>query len=135
MSILGLFKRQSFTERPERQTLTVPIHEKIDRAESQPVLEAAAGQLAKSGLLWKWLTCDNTAKLVRWDQTERAFLRGSLDDWCHWFGQRFIVRDSSNQEYLGPSPVVADRLISAVLSHPQLPTATWTLQLQKRGTK
>ena len=61
IDIMGLFKRQTFTERPpERQILTVPIHAQVDHVEAQPVLEKAAEQIVGSGRVWRW---DGTAKL------------------------------------------------------------------------
>jgi hypothetical protein len=53
---MGLFKRQSFSAPPERQILMVPVHEKVDKEEAQPILAAAAEKAAKSGLLWKWIS-------------------------------------------------------------------------------
>ena len=85
--ILGLFKRQNFTERPpERQTLVIPVHERVDKSESQSVLEAAAAQIAGSALLWRWIRHDGSARLCRWDTSEKAFLQGNLDDWARFFG-------------------------------------------------
>jgi hypothetical protein len=61
MSILELFKRQTFTDRPpERQTLTVPCHERADKEESLPILAAAADRIAKSGLVWNWISYDGS---------------------------------------------------------------------------
>jgi hypothetical protein len=75
---MSLFKKQTFTDRPpERQVLTVPIHEEIDnqykQAEVQPVLAKAAEQIARSGLFWKWPSYDGTVKLCRWDASEKVF--------------------------------------------------------------
>jgi hypothetical protein len=63
---------------------------------------AAAEQVAKSGLLWKWVSYDGTIKLVRWDAAEQVFLRGSLNDWYHFFGTHFVVKDGAGREFLGP---------------------------------
>jgi hypothetical protein len=131
-NIMGLFKRQSFSAPPERQILMVPVHEKVDKEEAQPILAAAAEKAAKSGLLWKWISYDGTAKLCHWDTSEQVFLRGSLNDWQLFFGTRWVVKDTNHQEYRGPSPVVTDRLLQAVLAHPDLPVASWALQLAKR---
>ena len=130
---VDIFKRQSFTSRPpERQILTVPVHEKINKPESQSILAAAADQIARSGLLWKWVSYDGTVKLCHWDAAEKVFLRGSIDDWINFFGRRWRVFDTNNREFLGPSPVVADRLIAAVLAHPDTPVASWAVQLQRQ---
>ena len=123
----------------ERQVLTVPVHEDVDKeykqAEVQKVLAKAAEQIANSNLVWKWINYDNSLKLCYWDRLEKAFLRGSLTDWIHFFGSHFIVKDTNNREYFGASPVVTDRLIAAVLNHPATPTASWALQLKmKRET-
>jgi hypothetical protein len=137
IDLLGLFKRQTFTDRPpERQILTVPLHERIDKEESRSVLAKAAEQIVGSGLVWGWDSYDGTVKLCHWDAAQKVFLRGALNDWIHFFGRHWRVFDTNNQEYLGPSPVVADRLISAVLAHAVLPTASWDLQLamKREGT-
>jgi hypothetical protein len=133
IDLLGIFKRPTFTARPsERQLLTVPVHERIDKAESQPVLATAAAQVAGSGLVWKWVCYDGTSKLCSWDGAQKVFLRGSLNDWILFFGSRWAVKDTNGVEYRGPSLVVADRLLQAVLKHPALPIATWALQLQRK---
>lgn len=133
MNVLNLFKGQSFTTRPpERQTRTVPVHEKVDKEESQAVLATAAEQIAGSGLVWRWPCHDGTAKLVHWDAEQRVFLRGSLHDWQTFFGTRWVVKDTRHQEYRGPSPAVTDRLLQAVIAHPELPVASWDLQLAKQ---
>lgn len=138
MNVLNLFKGQSFTTRPpERQTLTVPLHTRVDKVESQPVLAKAAEQIATSGLVWAWVS-DGTAKpkLCQWDSAQRVFLQGSLQDWQLFFGRHWVLKDTNNQEFAGPSPAVCDRLLQAVLTHPELPTATWALQLAKqKGAK
>jgi hypothetical protein len=116
----------------ERKLLTVPRHESVDKPEMSPVLALAAAQLASSGLLWKWVCTDGTAKLVSWDSSQKVFVRGTVEDWAIFMGQHWMVRDSDGREYLGPSFVVCDRLIQAVLKHPLLPIASWALQLKRK---
>lgn len=133
IDILSLFKRQDFTERPpERQTLVLPVHERIDEPESQPVLEAAAQQVVMSKLVWRWPKYDGTSRLCRWDSAQKVFLQGSLNDWIYFIAENWHVRDANGVEYLGPSPVIMDRLLQKILAHPELPTASWALQLQRR---
>jgi hypothetical protein len=132
-NLVDMFKQHSFTDRtPERQTLRVPIHERINDRESIPIITAAANQIAKSGKVWKWHCSNGTLKLVHWNDKEQAFLRGSLEDYAISFGKWFVVRDTMNVEYLGPSIVVCDRLVAAVLKHPDTPEASWSLQLQMK---
>jgi hypothetical protein len=137
VNILELFKTNSFTQRPpEKQFLTVPVHQQIDQepkqAEIQAVLTVAAAQVVGSGLLWHWVRHDGTAKLCRWDSVQEVFLQGSLTDWVLFFARHWRIRDTTGQEYLNSSPVVTDRLIQAVLKHPDLPIASWALQLAKK---
>jgi hypothetical protein len=137
IDLLGLFKRQVFTDRPpERQVLVVPIHERIDKihrqTEVQAVLAKAAEQIARSGLVWRWLCHDNTYKLCYWDASQKVFLRGSLNDWILFFGTHWRIQDTTGQEYRGASPGVMDRLIAAILLHPETPTASWAMQLQRK---
>jgi hypothetical protein len=113
----------------ERKILTVPLHEAVDKPQMQSVLAAAAEQIAISGIVWKWHCYDGSDKLVSWDSKQQVFLRGSLEDWAIFIGRHWIVRDTSNREYLGPSLVVCDRLVAAVLAHPETPIADWALQL------
>jgi hypothetical protein len=133
----NLFRTNSSTVRSiERQVLVVPVHEDVDKeykqAEVQKVLAKAAEQIANSGLLWKWINYDTSVKMCYWSKAEKAFLRGSLIDWAFFFGDNWIVRDSNNVPYRGPSPIVTDRLIAAVLAHPDTPIANWALQLQMK---
>jgi len=120
----------------ERQVLTVPVHEYINmenkQAEIQAVLAKAAEQIASSGLIWKWVSTNGSVKLCYWDKAQMVFLRGSLTDWQFFFGSNWRVKDTNGQEYLGPSPVVTDRLIAAVLNHPATAVATWALQLKMK---
>lgn len=130
LNILDFFKQHSFTDRSaERATLIVPIHEKINDRESQPTLAKAAQEIASSGKVWKWHTYDGGVKLCSWDTKQQVFLRGSLEDWCAFFGRHWVVRDTNNREFLGPSLVVCDRLVTAVLVHPATPRADWSVQL------
>jgi hypothetical protein len=124
----------STTPKAERQILIVPLHGRINQQQGDTpvVLARAAEQLARSGLLWKWIGIDGKPRLVYWDSKQKIFIRGTLDDWVYYFGDHWRVRDTNNVEYRGPSPVVTDRLIAAVLSHPELPTACFALQLQRK---
>jgi hypothetical protein len=121
----------------ERKTLQIPVHEAVDKPEMSPVLAAAAAQLATSGKLWKWITTDGTAKLTAWDSQQQLFIRGTTVDWAVFIGQHWKVKDTKNIEYAGPSVLVTDRLIAAVLAHPQTPVASFALQLRmkREGTK
>jgi hypothetical protein len=133
INIIDLFKQHSFTDRtPERQALLVPIHERINLPESQPILAKAAEQLATSGKLWKWQCSNGSLKLVHWDAKQQVFLRGTLEDWAVFFGRHWVVRDTTNREFLGPSLVVTDRLVAAVLKHPETKEASWSLQLSMK---
>jgi hypothetical protein len=122
------------TPRVARQILIVPLHGKINQqqGETPVVLAKAAEQLARSGMLWKWIGIDGKGKLCSWDSSQKVFVRGNIEDWVYWFGNHFRVRDTSNIEYLGPSLVVTDRLIQAVLAHPETPIASFALQLQEK---
>jgi hypothetical protein len=124
------------TGHSEKQTLVIPKHEDINKepkqAEVRSVLETAAALIAGSGLLWRWERHDGSGRLCRWDSAQRVFLQGALNDWILFFGDNWTVKDTNGQEYGGPSPVVADRLIQAVLKHPTLPVADWALQLAKK---
>ena len=147
---VDIFKKQTFTSRPpERQILTVPVHEKINKTGVQSVLAKAADQIARSGLLWKWVSYDGTIKLCHWDAAEKVFRRGSIEDWINFFGRHWRVFDTNNQEYFGPKPVVADRLIAAVLAHPERrsqagpcnssgkrrPNEVWAATSDRRGAR
>jgi hypothetical protein len=137
VNILDLFKTNSFTQRPpEKHFLTVPIHEEVDNrykeVKIRGVLTAAAAQVAGSGLLWQWPRYDGSTKLCRWDPEQRVFLQGSLNDWILFFGMHWRIRDTTGQEFLSPSPAVADRLIQKILKDPLLPGASWALQLTKK---
>lgn len=137
MNILKLLKPNSFTQRaPEKQFLTVPIHEEVDNqykeTKIQAVLTAAAAQVAGSGLLWAWARYDGSTKLCRWDSEQKVFLQGSLNDWILFLGQHWRIRDTTGKEYLSPSPAVADRLIQKILKDPTLPVANWALELQRK---
>jgi hypothetical protein len=132
-SITDLFKSHSFTERAEeRKVLFVPVHEVVDRPESVAVLAKAAQEVATSGKVWRWNTYDGGEKLVFRDTKQQVFLRGSLEDWAVFLGTNWVVRDTTNREYLGPSLVVTDRLVAAVLAHPEIKIADWTLQLRMK---
>jgi hypothetical protein len=120
------------TPTPERQTLTVPIHVRVDKAESQPVLEKAADLIARSGFVWRWTKIDGASRLHRWDAEQQIFIAGSLEDWAVFFGKKFVVRDTTGEQFAGPSQVVCDRLIARVLAHPSTPIASWALQLQRK---
>ena len=121
---------------PERQTLIIPVHEDINKepkqAEIRAVLETAAALVAGSGLLWAWRCYDGTTKLCKWDPVQKVFLRGALHDWVLFLGDNWTVKDTTGQEFRGPSAPVADRLIQTVLKHPALPVADWALQLAKK---
>ena len=135
--IKSLIKTIYYSDRPpEKQTLIIPIHEDINKepqqAKIRSVLETAAVLVAGSGLCWKWVCYDGAVKLCKWDTAQKVFLRGSLNDWILFFGDNWTVKDTNSQEYRGPSPAVADRLIQAVLKHPELPAATWSLQLARK---
>ena len=128
-NLVDMFKH-SFTERTaERATLIVPIHDLINKPESQPILAKAADQIANSHLVWKWHCYDGKDKLCSWDAKQQVFLRGTLEDWCVFIGRNWVIKDPTNREYLGPSVVVCDRLVSVVLQHPDTPEASWSLQL------
>jgi hypothetical protein len=136
-SLKDFLKPHSFASRPpERQVLVVPVHGDINKeprqSEVQSVLKKAAGQITESGLLWRWIRHDGASKLVRWDSEQLVFLQGTLSDWVTFFGTHWRVFDTNNQEFLGPSQIVADRMIEAVLLDPCLPVATWALQLSRK---
>jgi hypothetical protein len=114
-----------------RTVLVVPLHEAVDKKEMSPVLAKAAETLARSGLLWKWVS-NGTAKLCSWDSSEKVFVRGTVEDWQIFIGQNWRVRDSSGVEYAGPSRLVADRLTAAVLAHPETPVASWQIATNKK---
>lgn len=118
----------------DRPILTVPVHRQINnqQGEAPIALAKAAAQIAVSGLVWKWINVNGKPYLCSWNATEKVFLRGELNDWVYFIGEHFQVRDTNNIQYLGPSPVVMDRLISAVLAHPDTPIASFALQLQKK---
>jgi hypothetical protein len=116
----------------KKQIITVPLHQAVDKPEMQPVIAAAADQLVKSGLLWKWVRYDGSLRLCQWDSAQKLFLRGTLEDWVRFIAEHWRTFDTNNVEYLCPSLVVTDRLISAVLAHPDLPVASWALQLQMK---
>ena len=115
----------------------MPQHEAVDKPQMLPVLTTAAAQLATSGLLWRWICTDGSVKLCSWDTSQKIFIRGTVEDFAVFIGERWIVRDTNNIEYRGPSVTVTDRLIQAVLKHPAIPTATWAEQLRRKreGTK
>jgi hypothetical protein len=127
-----VFRPPAAPKAAERKLLTVPLHEFLDQPQMQPVLAAAAAQLATSGLLWKWISTDGTAKLVSWDASQKIFIRGTVEDFAILLGEYFTIRDSSGREYRGPSLTVTDRLIRETLKHPALETASWALQLQRK---
>jgi hypothetical protein len=120
----------------ERAILTVPVHEQINKsntqAQVQRVLTVAAAQIAGSGLIWKWIKSDGSAYLVSWDKEQKLFLQGTLEDWRMFFGNHWRVRDTNNVEYRGPSLIVTDRLVAAVLAHPDTAIADWALQLRMK---
>jgi len=129
-NIIDLFKSHSFTERTEeRKVLVVPVHEIVDRPQSIAIIAKAAQEIASSGKVWRWNTYDGGVKLCSWDSKQQVFIRGSLADWAIFIGQHWIVKDPTNREYLGPSLVVTDRLVTAVLRHPETKIADWALQL------
>jgi hypothetical protein len=99
--------------------------------EMSPVLATAAETLARSGLLWKWVS-NGTAKLCSWDSSQKVFVRGTVEDWQIFIGEHWRVQDSRGIEYVGPSRLVADRLIAAVLAHHETPVASWALQLKMK---
>ena len=116
----------------ERKLLVVPLHEQVDTPQMQPVLATAAEQLATSGLLWLWQSSNGTRHLCSWDSKQLVFCRGTLQDWAGFIGRNWIVKDTTNGEYLGPSLVVTDRLVTAVLAHPETPRADWAMQLRMK---
>jgi hypothetical protein len=121
-------------QKTERPILTVPVHRQINnqQGEAPVALAKAAAQIAGSGLVWKWICTDGRPKLCSWDSSQRVFLGGELNDWIYFFGRNWRIRDTNNIEYLGPSPIVADRLIQAVLAHRETPIASFALQLQRK---
>jgi hypothetical protein len=98
----------------------------------QPIIAAAADQIVKSGLLWKWVRYDGSLRLCQWDSAQRLFLRGTVEDWVGFIGEHWRTFDTDRVEYSAPSLVVTDRIISAVLAHADLAEASWSLQLQKK---
>jgi hypothetical protein len=133
----SIFRPPPAPKAAARTILVVPRHESVDKPEMSPVLAAAAAQLATSGLLWKWVCTDGGLKLCSWDASQQIFLRGTVEDFAFFIGERWIVRDTNSVEYRGPSISITDRLIQAVLKHPSLPIASWALQLkmEREGTK
>jgi hypothetical protein len=136
-NLKDLFSENSFTSRPpERKILVLPIHEQLNQESRQnevrAVLEKAASTVAESRLLYRWDRHDGSAKLCRWDSEGQAFLFGALPDWQTYFGRHWIVKDSADREYLGPSLPVTDRLIAAILEHPSTPPADWSIQLARK---
>jgi hypothetical protein len=124
--IKELIKTVYYGDRPpEKQTLVIPKHEDLNsepkQVEIRSVLETAAALVAGSGLLWRWQCYDGTVKLCRWDQAQKVFLRGALHDWILFLGDHWTVKDTTGQEFRGPSAPVADRLIQAILAHPGTP--------------
>jgi hypothetical protein len=125
-------------QKAERPILTVPVHRQINNQQGEaPIALAKAGaQIAGSGLVWKWIGVNGKPQLCSWNASQKVFVRGNIEDWVYWFRKHFRVRDTSNVEYLGPSLVVTDRLIAAVLAHPETPIASFALQLKmKREAK
>jgi hypothetical protein len=116
--------------------LTVPIHERVNQerwqGEVKTVLEKAAFTVAESKLLYRWERHDGSAKLCRWEPEGQAFLFGALTDWQTYFGRHWIVKDLAGREYLGPSLPVTDRLVAAILEHPNTPLADWSIQLARK---
>ena len=45
---------------------------------------------------YKWITTDGTAKLVHWDALQKIFIRGTVQDFVIFIGERWIVRDTKN---------------------------------------
>jgi hypothetical protein len=121
-------------QKTERPILTVPVHRQINnqQGEAPIALAKAAAQIAGSGLVWKWIGVNGKPHLCSWNASQKVFVRGNIEDWVYWFGNHVRVRDTSNVEYPGPSLVVTDRLIQAVLAHSETPIASWALQLQKK---
>jgi hypothetical protein len=117
---------------PGKPILRVPLHHAVDKPEMQPVIVAAADQIVRSQLLWKWVRYDGSLRLCQWDSKQQLFLRGTVEDWVKFIGEHWRTFDTNHVEYSEPSLVVTDRLISAVLSHPNLAEASWSLQLQKK---
>jgi hypothetical protein len=135
LNLLRLWTKQfrpSASKAAVRQLLIVPLHESVDKPQMLPVLATAAAQLATSGLLWKWVSTDGAAKLCSWDAAQKIFVRGTVEDWAIFIGQHWSVRDTDGVEYLGPSRMVSDRLIQAVLKHQSLPIASWAEQLKRK---
>jgi hypothetical protein len=119
-----------------RPLLVVPVHEEINsslkEAEVREVLTVTAAQIAGSGLVWKWIKADGSSYLVSWDKDQKLFLQGTLEDWRMFFSDGWRVRDTKHIEYRGPSLLVTDRLIAAVLAHHETPRADWALQLRMK---
>jgi hypothetical protein len=82
--------------------------------------------------MWKWVRYDGSLRLCQWDASQKLFLRGTVEDWVRFIGVHWRTFDTNRVEYSEPSLVVTDRLISAVLAHPDLAVACWALQLQKK---
>jgi hypothetical protein len=116
----------------ERKLLQIPVHDEVDKPSIKKVLAAAAEQLATSGKLYKWLSPNGIERLTCWDPVQKVFTLRNTEDWMIYFGRNWIIKDSNGREYAGPSLVVTDRLIQAVLKHPALGTASWALQLQRK---
>jgi hypothetical protein len=116
----------------ERKLLVIPIHEAVDKPQMQPVIAAAAEQMATSGLIFRWQSPNGTAHLVSWNSSQRVFQGGTNEDWCLFIGRNWIIKDSNGRVYLEPSFAVCDRLIAAALKHPAIPEASFLIQLQRK---
>ena len=115
--------------------MVIPVHETVDNQYQwhtvQPVLGKCADQIVASGLVWKWCRFTGRHVLVRLSE-ERTFVGFDIQDWCAFLGQHWQIVDNNGFEWLGPSHAVGDRIMQAVLRHPKLPIASWSMQLEQR---
>jgi hypothetical protein len=116
----------------ERKLLVIPLYESLDQPKMKPVIAAAAEQMATSGLVFRWQSPNGTVHLVWWSNSQKVFLRESIEGWCLFIGRNWITKDSNGREYLGPAFAVCDRLIAATLKHPAIPEASFLIQLQRK---
>jgi hypothetical protein len=132
---LGKMIRRDSNRRGGKETMVIPVHETVDNQYQwhtvQPVLGKCADQIVASGLVWKWCRFTGRHVLVRLSE-ERTFVGFDIQDWCAFLGQHWQIVDNNGFEWLGPSHAVGDRIMQAVLRHPKLPIASWSMQLEQR---
>ena len=123
------------TRRAGKATMVIPVHETVDNQyewhKVQPVLGKCADQIVASKLVWKWCRFTGRHFLVRLSE-DRTFVGFDIQDWCEWLGQHWQIVDVAGMEWAGPSHCVGDRIMQAVLRHPNLPVASWAVQLEKQ---